>query len=119
MSKIKLERIASQIQREVSSILHGEARSNVLKSITLTGCQVSADLGVAKIYFTFLGDYKRTDVEEELRKASSFLRSQLADRIQIRHTPELRFQFDESIEYGSNIERILSNISENEDKEES
>jgi len=118
MSKIKLERIASQIMREVGGILHGEARSAILKSVTLTAAEVSADLSVAKIYYTFLGDYERNDVAEELKKASSFLRSQLADRIEIRHTPELRFQFDESIEYGSNIERILNTI-ENDVKEES
>ena len=117
MSKVKIERIASQIARELSLILLGEARDKVLKDITITDVNVSADLGVAKVYYTFLGDYEREYVAEELKKASGFLRSELAQRIQVRHTPELRFQFDESIEYGTNIERILAEINSKQDKE--
>jgi len=118
MSKIKLERISSQILREVSNIIHTNVRSKLLKNVTLTGIELSNDLSVAKLYYTFLGDYEEQDVIEELKKASSFLRNQLADRIEIRHTPELRFQFDKSIEYGSNIERILNNIKNNEEDSE-
>ena len=117
MSKIKIERISSQIQREVSLLLH-TAKSPTLKDVTLTGCQVSADLGVAKVYYTFLGDYTHEEVAEELKKASGFLRRGLANRIDIRHTPELRFQFDKSIEYGTNIERILKNITEETKEDE-
>lgn len=110
MSKIKNERISSQIARELSIVLHGEAKSAILKAINITEVEVSADLSTAKVFYTFLGDYERNFVNEELKKASGFLRSELAGRIQIRHTPELRFQFDESIEYGTNIERILNEI---------
>ena len=110
MSKVKLERMASQFTREISNIIHSEVKNEVLKSITITDAEVSADLGVAKIYYTFLGDYEKDFVAEELKKASSFLRTELAERLDIRHTPELRFKFDESIAYGTNIERILNEI---------
>ena len=110
MSKIKLERIASHLVRELSNILHDEARNEVLKNITITAAEVSADISVAKVYYTYLGDYDRKFVEDELKNASSFLRTELAERIEIRHTPELRFHFDESVEYGTNIERILNQI---------
>ena len=110
MSKVKLERIGSQILKEVSQILHEEAKDEVLKSVTITSAEVSADLGVAKIYYTFFGDYDKDFIDTELKKASSFLRTELAEKIDIRHTPELRFQYDESIAYGTNIERILQEI---------
>jgi len=110
MSKVKLERIASQIARELSIILSIEAKDKVLKAITITDVQVSPDLSVAKIYYTFFGDYEREFLADELKKACGFLRTELAQRMQIRHTPELRFSFDESIEYGTNIERILNEI---------
>jgi len=110
MSKIKLERIGSHIVRELSSILHDEARNEVLRNVTITAVDVSADISVAKVYYTYLGDYDRAFIDEELKHASSFLRTELAERIDIRHTPELRFYFDESVAYGTNIERILKEI---------
>lgn len=114
MSKVKLERISSHIIKELSQILHDEARNEVLKSVTLTATEVSADLSVAKIYYTYYGDYDKEFIANELKNASSFLRIELAERIEIRHTPELRFEFDESIEYGTNIEKILNEINNEE-----
>ena len=113
MSKIKLERIGSQIIKELSEIILEEAKSTVLKSITITAAEVSADLGLAKIYYTYLGEFDREFVQKELDHASKFLRTELAERINIRHTPELRFVFDESIAYGANIEKILAEINKN------
>ena len=54
-------------------------------------------------------------VLEELNSAKGFLRTKLADVIEIRHTPELVFTYDNSIEYGMNIERIIKNIHDKED----
>lgn len=110
MSKIKTERIGSQIIRELSKIILEEAKSEILKTITITAADVTNDLGHAKIYYTFLGEYEKEVVQKELDGASKFLRTELAERIDIRHTPELRFIFDESIEYGANIEKILEKI---------
>ena len=110
--KIKAERLSSQIAREVAKILHEKARSEMLKSVTVTAAEVSNDYSVAKVWYTFLGDYDKKLVDEELKNAAGYLRSELANRIDVRHTPELRFTFDESIAYGSNIERILNQINE-------
>ena len=110
MNKIKLERIASQIVKELSNVLHDEAKNEYLKSITITATEVAADLGVAKVYYTYLGEYEKEFIQKELENSSKFLRTELAERIDMRHTPELRFHFDESVEYGTNIERILKEI---------
>lgn len=110
MSKIKTERIGSQIIKELSEIILEEAKSEILKGVTITAADVTSDLGLAKIYYTYLGDYDKKEVQEELNKASSFLRTELAERMDIRHTPNLRFIFDNSIEYGTNIEKILADI---------
>ncbi len=113
MNKIKLERIGSQITKELAEILFEEANSEVLKKITITAAEVSNDLGLAKIYYTYLGEYNRKYIQQELDNASKYLRTELAERIDIRHTPELRFVFDESIEYGANIEKIIAEIRKN------
>ena len=51
---------------------------------------------------------------KSLDKAKSYIRGQLSKRVDIRHTPELKFIFDKSIEYGNNIERIIKNLHDNE-----
>ena len=116
MNQIKLKRIASQIVREVSDILQTKARDRLMHTITITGCDVSNDLGYAKIYFTCVLDIDKKEIEKELEEASSFIRHELAERIDIRHTPKLVFKFDESVEYGNHIEDILDKIHEKDEE---
>lgn len=110
MSNIKLQRIAAQITRELSQILYEEARNEILKSVTIVDTKVTNDLSLAKVYYTFLGDYDKITIQEELMNASSFFRSLLANRMDLRTTPELRFVYDESTEYGEHIEEIIEEI---------
>lgn len=114
MNQIKLKRIASQIIREVSDILQNEARDRLMHTITITGCDVSSDLGYAKIYFTCVLDIDKKDIECELEEASGYIRRELAERIDIRHTPKLVFKFDESVEYGNHIDNIIEKIHDKE-----
>lgn len=111
---IKTERIASDISRELSSIMLLEAKDETLKHITITDCDVTSDLGLARIYYTYMGEESLEAVAENLEVAEPYLRTVLASRVDIRHTPELKFIYDNSIEYGQNIERILNEIHEEE-----
>ena len=111
MNQIKLKRIGSQIAQELSSICALEAHDSLLHQINITGVEVTNDLSLARVYFTSLasGDHKK--LEKELNdETASYLRSKIADRIEIRHTPKIRFQYDNSIEYGNNIEKIINDI---------
>ncbi len=110
MSNIKTERISSQITRELSEIFYEEVHNEILKSVTITDAKVTNDLSLAKVYYTFLGDYDKITIQEELKNASSFLRTELAKRIDLRTTPELRFVYDESTEYGEHIDEIIEEI---------
>ena len=110
MSNIKLERLASQIVRELSSIFYEEVNNDMLKNITIIDARVTNDLSMAKVYYTFMGDYEKVEIAEELKNASSFLRTELAKRIDARNTPELRFVYDESTEYGEHIDEIIEEI---------
>ena len=111
---LKGERVASDIQRELGNILLLEAKDEDFKHVTITDCDVTNDLSFAKIYFTTTDDRKK--VEKDLNNAAGFFRSLLAERLQIRHTPELRFIFDESIEYGRKIEKIIEKLHEEDSK---
>ena len=110
MPSHKIARIASDISRNISEILANESRDNLLKTITITGCNVASDLSSAKVYFTSLSDVSKESLERELAEAAPYIRGELAKRVDIRHTPSLRFIYDESIEYGNRIEKIIESI---------
>ena len=77
--------------------------------VTITAAEVTPDLKFAKIYFSaILGD--KSDVRKGLISASGFLRRALAQKLNLRRTPELSFFEDKSIEHGANIARILNSI---------
>ena len=76
----------------------------------------TSDLSYAKVYFTVLDETKKETTLEALTGAASFIRSKLAERVEIRHTPELKFIYDTSIEYGNHIEEIIDSINKEENK---
>ena len=110
MPKYKIDRIASDIQKYIGDIIITEARDEILKSITITGCKVTNDLSYCKVYFTSLLEMSKKDLEKELNEAAPFIRGRLSEKIDIRHTPTLQFVYDESIAYGEKIENIIKNL---------
>ena len=110
MPSHKIARIASDISRNISEIIANDSRDTLLKTITITGCNVASDLSSAKIYFTSLSDLTKEELEKEMAEAAPYIRSELSQRVDIRHTPALRFIYDESIEYGNRIEKIIESI---------
>ena len=111
---IKIERISSEMVKQLSYILATEIKDNDIKFVTVTDCKVSSDLNFAKVYVTVFDRNKIKSTIAALNNASGFIRKMLADRIDIRHIPELTFVYDESIEYGKNIENIIEKIHNNE-----
>ena len=108
MGSLKGQRAGSDIQREISNILLLDAKDEDFKNVVITAVDVSNDLSFAKVYFTTIDD--REKVLHDLNNAAGFFRTLLADRLLMRHTPELKFIFDESIEYGAKIEKIISEL---------
>ncbi|MBQ6285898.1 MAG: 30S ribosome-binding factor RbfA [Bacilli bacterium] len=110
--KLKAERAGSEIQKELGNIILFEAKDEDFKNVVITAVDVSNDLSFAKVYFTTIDN--REKVLHDLNNASGYFRSLLAERLEIRHTPELRFIFDESIEYGQKIEKIIEELHKEE-----
>lgn len=111
---VKIERLNDQFQKEISMILQTEIKDQDIHFVTITGCEITNDLSFCKVYFTVLDDSKKDTTLKALKGASSFIRGELSRRIEIRHTPELKFVYDESIEYGNKIEKIIEKINEEE-----
>lgn len=109
---IKIKRIESEMVKVISEIILTEARDNLLKTISITGAEVASDLSFAKIYFTSMSDLDKDTLETEVNEASKFLRMELAEKMNLRNTPKLKFIYDNSIEYGNNIEKILNSLNE-------
>ena len=112
MPSHKIERIESDILKYLSNIIFLETDDELLKTITLTAVDVSKDLSYAKVYFTSISDMTHRELEKEVNEAAPFLRGKLAKVIEIRNIPELKFVYDESIEYASKIEKIITEIKE-------
>ena len=108
---VKIDRLNNTILEVLSRIIFEEIKNPLLKSVILTSVTVTNDLSFAKVYFTCMNEDK-DKVLAELNEAKGFLRSKLSQNIEIRHTPELNFEFDNSIEYGMNIEKIIARIHE-------
>ena len=115
MSKIKIERINHAIQEQISIILMKEVKNEHINFVTITGVETTTDLSFAKVYYTVLDNSKKEQTQEELEKSSSFIRTKPAERIDIRHTPELKFIYDTSIEYGEHIDKIIDEIHHKKD----
>ena len=104
----RLRRIADQIQRELSGLLHSQLKDPRVGMVTLTGVEVSSDLAHAKVFFTTLGDAdSRAQSQEGLARAAGFLRSQLGQRLKIHMIPELHFRYDASVEEGARLSQLI------------
>ena len=110
---IKIDRIASQMLKEISYVLANEVKDEDIRFVTVTDVKVTNDLSFAKVYVTVLREDKINETMKALKNASGFIRKELAERLEIRHIPELEFVYDESIAYGKKIENIIENIHEN------
>ena len=101
------QKLGDQIQREISDLVQRELRDPRVGMITITSVDVSPDLSHAKVFFTLFEKEKLTETLRGLQRAAGYLRSQLSKRIKLYTTPELRFVYDESVERGDHLSRLI------------
>jgi len=114
MASIKIERLNHTYQEAISTILMKEVKDQDIKFVTITGVEVTSDLSFAKVYYTVLDQERKESTKKALEKASPFIRTKLAESVEVRHTPELRFIYDQSIAYGEHIDKLIEEIKEKE-----
>lgn len=116
MAKVRVGRVGEQIKKELSLIIQTELKDPRIGFITVTGVEVTNDLSQASVYLSVLGsDEQKEATLKALDKGKGFIRSELGKRVKLRHTPQLLFKFDSSIEYGSRIEALLETINRGND----
>ncbi|WP_448334779.1 30S ribosome-binding factor RbfA [Bellilinea sp.] len=120
-SNLRLQRIADRIRQDLSEMLvMGQIRDPRLTGITITDVKVDRELAYADIYVSAVeGSQRAQEILDGLQSASGFMRRTLADQIELRVFPRLRFHWDPTPERADRIERLLASLrSENSSSSE-
>jgi ribosome-binding factor A len=105
------ERVGEEIREELTDILAREVKDPAIGFVTLTHVKMSADLQVARVYWTTLGDEKVIrETGKALGRCAPFVRRHIAARVRLRRVPEIHFTYDESVARGERIEQLLQQI---------
>jgi ribosome-binding factor A len=111
MATHRPERTGERLQEILARIVREELRDPRLGFLTITGVRLSHDLEHAVVFVSRIGsDEERKTAVQVLRRASGYLRRAVARDGGLRHTPELRFEEDASLERGARVEKILSDL---------
>lgn len=114
----RLGRIDEEYKKEISQIISYQLKNpNVTGLISVTKVKVTNDLKYAKVYVSILNWKNLKETMEGLKKSSGFIRSELARKINLRNTPEILFELDDSLEYGAKIDSILKEIMPKKEEE--
>jgi ribosome-binding factor A len=113
-SKLRLQRIGDRIRQELSEmVVKGEIRDPRIAGITITDATVDRELAYADVYLSAVEGSQRADEAlQGFKSASGYIRSILADRIELRVFPRLRFHWDPTPERADRIERLLADLRE-------
>ena len=119
-NSIKNTRINMEVQRELSQIIRSEIKDPRIHPLTsVVAVEVTPDLKYCKAYISVLGDEEAGKATiEGLRSAASFVRRELAHRVNLRNTPEIKFILDQSIEYGVNMSKLIDQVTKDLHDEE-
>lgn len=115
----RFDRIDEEMKKEISNIISYEIKDpNVTGLISVTRVNVTSDLKYAKVYVSILNAKNTKATLAGLKKASGFVRTEVAKRINLRTTPEMIFELDDSMEYGAKIDSILKEVMKDIKREE-
>jgi len=107
----RANRVGEQMKKELSDIIGRKIKDPRIGFVTVTDVQVTGDLQQAKVFISVLGDdEQKENTLKGLAKAKGFIRTEIGHRIRLRKTPEIIFEWDESIDYGNRIETLLHRL---------
>ncbi|WHY79352.1 30S ribosome-binding factor RbfA [Neobacillus sp. WH10] len=107
----RANRVGEQMKKELSDIIGRKIKDPRIGFVTVTDVQVTGDLQQAKVFISVLGDdEQKENTLKGLAKAKGFIRTEIGHRIRLRKTPEIIFEWDESIDYGNRIETLLHQL---------
>ncbi|HKA53382.1 MAG TPA: 30S ribosome-binding factor RbfA [Candidatus Binatia bacterium] len=108
------ERVSELLLQAVAEVLLREVKDPRVSGVTLTGVTISPDLKLAKIFFSTLRTEDQAAALAGLHSATAYIKRQIAGRLHLRHTPDLRFLYDTTLEKANRLESLLRQIDEKE-----
>ncbi|MCX7923889.1 MAG: 30S ribosome-binding factor RbfA [Clostridia bacterium] len=113
----RINRISEEVRREVSNIIQNEIKDPRLpKMVSITSVNVTKDLKYAKIHISVFGsDEEKKNALSALKSAAGFIRREVGQRVQLRYTPEMHFELDDSIEHGIYISKLINQAVKNDE----
>jgi ribosome-binding factor A len=119
LAKHRDSRVNEELRKEISDILFQEIKNPDIGFVSIVKVDVSHDLSVAKVYYSVMGSEEEiAKTQRAMKRSAGFIRHELAGRLSLRHTPELVFLFDDSIEHGIRIAKILEDDKKKNQHEE-
>lgn len=107
----RVNRVGEQMKKELGDIISRKIKDPRIGFVTVTDVEVTGDLQQAKVYISVLGDdEQKENTLKGLAKAKGFIRTEIGQRIRLRKTPELIFEFDESMAYGNRINSLIHEL---------
>lgn len=111
VANIRPSRVAEQMKKEITDILYNELKDPRIGFVTVTGVEVSNDLQHAKVFTSIMGsEEEKARSLQALERAAGFIRSEIGRRIRLRHTPEIVFKLDTSIDHSQRILDVIREL---------
>lgn len=108
---MRANRVAEQMKKELGAIIGQKLKDPRIGFVTVTDVEVTGDLQQATIFISVLGkEFEKEETLKGLNKAKGFIRTEIGQRIRLRVTPEIKFEFDDSVAYGNRIDTLLNQV---------
>jgi len=111
MSSRRLAKVQDLIREEVSRLLVYKVKDPRLHMLSVTRVKMTADLRQAVVFYCLLDEaIDHASIEPSLRKATGFFRHEIGEALNLKFVPEIRFEFDRSLEYARHMDQVLANL---------
>ena len=120
MATNRMQKVNEELKREIGSIISQKMNNSALRKglISVTSVETTPDFRYARVFVSMINVGDKKAALKALKNSSGFVRTEVAKKLNLKNTPELVFEFDESIEYGDRIDNILKEITKDFKKDE-
>ncbi len=106
----RTDRVSAQLRRELGTIVHAMVRVHGLPSVSVSDVEVTRDMAHAKVFVTALQPERAKEAMKGLKELVPEIRHELSRAVKLRHTPELHFHYDDSVDRGERIDNLLRDL---------
>lgn len=106
----RTDRVSAQLRRELGTIVHAMVRVHGLPSISVSDVEITRDMAHAKVFVTALQSERAKEAMKGLKELTPEIRHELSRAVKMRHTPELHFHYDDSVDRGERIDNLLRDL---------